>query len=212
MPDGSTGRELRCPRGKESCDKAASRACDGSYYVVSSAELPGTERGLLWRVACGSAPIAEAAPAKPPAPSPPVVTTTAPAASEPAPAPRPRLHDQVALEFYSTTGSFERYQVGRLVEQTEETTWRNGGLRFSRVGPGQWVLAGNLGTDAVEVSTTPTTLVLVERSPINAYFHVLTVYDEWHAHARGFRATYLRTVELGGDRMLSRYDGYMRVP
>ena len=109
-------------------------------------------------------------------------------------------------------GIFEVYQLGRLVESKADETYRAGGLRFSRIRPGEWVMFGNLGTGEVESHATAGTLVFVERSPNDAFMHVLTIQDQWVEGAGGFRATYVRTMNpvLGGERMITRYEGYVR--
>jgi hypothetical protein len=215
MPDGSAAYQLRCPRGAESCERAALEACDGSYHVVARAALPDTESGTIWKVRCGGAPAAAAQASRadpvPPAPAP---LPRPPAAPAPATAPvveRPHLRDQVALEFFSPIGIFEVYQLGRRIESKSDETYQNGGLRFSRVRPGEWVMFGNLASGEVESHATASALVFVERSPINAFLHVLTIQDQWVEGAGGFRATYVRTLDsMGGERLVTRYEGYAR--
>ena len=76
------------------------------------------------------------------------------------------------------------------------------------------VLIGNQGSDAIESHETANGIVFVERSPIDAFLHVMTVQDVWVEGAHGFRASYVRTINpiLGGDRMVSKYEGWVRIP
>ncbi len=215
MPDGSQGLELRCPRGEDSCDRRARKECDGDYQVVSRAALSDSKEGTIWRVVCGTAPrpTAQAAPPTSPSGAPPVATMVPAPVARPAPE-RPRLSAQMSLEFVCPRGTLEVYERGRATESESDETWKDGGLRFVRVSPGHWLMIGNLGSNEIEVHETAASLVFVERSPIDAFLHVMTIEDVWLERQHGFRTSYVRTMNafLGAPRMISTCQGWVRIP
>lgn len=140
---------------------------------------------------------------------PPTASASSSPADSSAPLMTPSLVDHAVFEFFAESGTFEIYSIlGRLVKrEDDETSFRNGGVRFIQVGPSDGIISGNGGAGDVEVRRTDRTLSFIERNSF--HLNVLTIEDHWLADKRGFAATYSRNIEnpLKQERMMSIYSG-----
>ena len=121
------------------------------------------------------------------------------------------LQDKTSFAFHSKSGVFRVYKLGKVIEEKADNSLRNGSLRFLILGPGQARIIGNNGAGKVKLYRTKSSVSFVETTPGGGQ-HIFTVYDEWDEKAKGFRATYIRTVPnpILNEVMRTTYKGHAK--
>jgi hypothetical protein len=125
----------------------------------------------------------------------------------------PSIRTCTSFAFFAEAGEFTVYSRGRLLAKERANDMRDGQLRFVAVTPTRGLVYGNMGTAEADVHRTAESVVFVETS-LAGSMHTFTVYDQWVADVRGFRATYIRNTEnpLASPPEILRtiYTGYAR--
>ena len=122
---------------------------------------------------------------------------------------RKSLQDMTSFAFYSKSGVFRVYKLGKVIEEKADNSLRNGSLRFLILGPGQARIIGNNGAGKVKLYRTKSSVSFVETAVLGDQ-HIFTVENQWDEKAGGYKATYLRTVTFGDEVWRTVYRGHAK--
>jgi hypothetical protein len=192
------------PNGDAPLSMSAREALSRLSSTRGRAQNPSSARAVASGPSTISPPLANAAPG----------TDAVPAATKPNEStPAPKLAKYSAFAFFAEGGTFEVYSpIGKLLNrEPDETSFRDGALRFTVVGPNRGIMSASLGAADVEVQRTDQSLSFIERGRGGRYLHVLTIEDRWRPNAKAFAASYSRNIEKAdGERLVSIFAGYAR--
>ena len=124
---------------------------------------------------------------------------------------RKSLQNMTSFAFYSKSGVFRVYKLGKVIEEKKDNQLQRGSLKFLILGPGQARIIGNNGAGKVTLHRTRSSVSFVETT-LAGDQHIFTVHDEWDEKAGGFRATYIRTVtsRILNEVMRTTYKGHAK--